>query len=375
MAATSRSESIPWYVWCAVLSVTSAMVGAHWDISWHRSIGRDNFWTPAHIAIYLCGVLGGLSCGYLIFSRTFRWVEDPAVVNVWGFRAPLGAFIAAWGGVAMLTSAPFDDWWHNAYGLDVKIVSPPHVLLIGGAGMVMLGALMLILGHMNRAEGSLRRWLNYCYLYVGAMLVVLLMILLMEFTGRPQLHLASTYQKVAVAIPVILAGVARASGIRWAATITAGIYTLFLMACVWILPLFPAEPKLGPVYYPTTFFVPPDFPLLLIAPALALDLLWRKTERWNKWILAAVSGAVFLGVFVAVEWPFADFLMSPGSRNWFFGTHYFGYYTHPQSFLFRNLFRPMEPDFAGRMAIALVFAMASARLGLGWGDSMRRIRR
>ena len=24
----------------------------------------------------------------------------------------------------MLTSAPFDDWWHNAYGLDVKITQP-----------------------------------------------------------------------------------------------------------------------------------------------------------------------------------------------------------------------------------------------------------
>ncbi len=50
-------QSIPWYIWCSALAVTSAMVGVHWDISWHRSIGRDTFWTPAHIAIYLCGVL------------------------------------------------------------------------------------------------------------------------------------------------------------------------------------------------------------------------------------------------------------------------------------------------------------------------------
>ena len=47
-----------------------------------------------------------------------------ASVKVLGLRAPLGVFLAAWGGVAMLTSAPFDNWWHNAYGLDVKIVSP-----------------------------------------------------------------------------------------------------------------------------------------------------------------------------------------------------------------------------------------------------------
>ena len=55
-----------------------------------------------------------------------------ASVKMWGFRGPLGAFITAWGGIAMLVSAPFDDWWHNAYGLDVKILSPPHTVLAAG---------------------------------------------------------------------------------------------------------------------------------------------------------------------------------------------------------------------------------------------------
>ncbi|HTB18763.1 MAG TPA: hypothetical protein VK708_11630, partial [Bryobacteraceae bacterium] len=119
----TRSTTVPWYIWCSVLAVTSAMAGAHWDISWHRSIGRDNFWTPAHIAIYMCGVLAGLSCAYLILATTFgRNDLKDASVKMWGFRGPLGAFLSAWGGLAMLTSAPFDDWWHNAYGLDVKIV-------------------------------------------------------------------------------------------------------------------------------------------------------------------------------------------------------------------------------------------------------------
>src|SRR5713101_2504319 len=97
-------RATPWYVWCAVLSVTSAMIGGHWDISWHRSIGRDTFWTPAHIAIYMCGVLCGISSAYLILSRTFQPShEDGPVVRMWGFRGPLGAFLSAWGGVAMLT--------------------------------------------------------------------------------------------------------------------------------------------------------------------------------------------------------------------------------------------------------------------------------
>ncbi|MBV9742925.1 MAG: hypothetical protein JO099_04125, partial [Acidobacteriia bacterium] len=62
---------MPWYVWCSVAAVTSAMIGAHWDISWHRSIGRDTFWTPAHLAIHLCGILAGIGSGALILSTTF----------------------------------------------------------------------------------------------------------------------------------------------------------------------------------------------------------------------------------------------------------------------------------------------------------------
>ena len=97
----------------------------------------------------------------------------------------------------------------------------------------------------------------------------------------------------------MLAGVARASGRRWAATIVIGIYSLFLIGCVWILPLFPAEPKLGPVYQQVTHFVPPEFPLLLIVPALALDWLWARTANWNPWQQAVVSAPVFVGLL----WP------------------------------------------------------------------------
>jgi len=31
-----RDGSIPWYIWLSVAGVTSATIGVHWDISWHR---------------------------------------------------------------------------------------------------------------------------------------------------------------------------------------------------------------------------------------------------------------------------------------------------------------------------------------------------
>src|SRR4026209_2164752 len=87
--------AIPWYLWCAALAVTSAYVGGYWDISWHRSIGRDVFWSAPHLAIYACGVLAGISSAYLIFTTTFGRMTPlrDASVRIWGLSGPLGAFL------------------------------------------------------------------------------------------------------------------------------------------------------------------------------------------------------------------------------------------------------------------------------------------
>jgi hypothetical protein len=355
------------------------MVGIHWDISWHRSIGRDTFWTPAHIMIHLCGVLAGISCGYLILSTTLngRSALRDCAVHIWGFRGPLGAFLAAWGGIAMITSAPFDNWWHDAYGLDVKIISPPHMLLAAGILAVHLGALILILGNMNRSDGALRAHLQTLFLYIGGMILVCLTVLQMEITTRSSMHTAHFYRLVAIVAPLVLAGIARAGDFKWAAAAVTGVYTTFVLLMSWILPLFAAEPKLGPVYTNVTQFIPPEFPLLLLAPAFVLDLLWQRTASWGVWKQSLVSGAVFLAVFAAVQWPFADFLMSPAARNWVFGSGYLGYYVRPASLYARHLYYPPEQGaaFWTEAAIALAVAIGATRLGLAWGDWMRRIRR
>ena len=373
-------QNVPWYVWCSVAAVTFAMVGVHWDISWHRSIGRDTFWTPAHIAIHMCGVLAGISCGYLVISTTFnpRSLLRDCSVWIWGFRGPLGAFIAAWGGIAMITSAPFDNWWHDAYGLDVKILSPPHMVLALGIFAVHAGALILILGQMNRASGALHERLQKIFLYVGGMTLVLLTVLQMEITSRVLMHTAHFYYLVALVAPPVLAGVARASRFKWAATTVAGVYCGFVFLMGRILTLFPAEPKLGPVYHQVTQFTPPEFPLLLIVPALALDLVWRRTAGWGTARQALVSGAVFLGVFAAVQWPFASFLMSPAARNTVFNGDNFVYWMSPTGVDWNHHWVPASPGempLAGQLAMAFVLGTVSSYLGLWFGTWMTKVRR
>jgi hypothetical protein len=366
--AAERADSIPWPIWACVAAVTSVTIGGHWDIAWHRAIGRDEFFTPPHLAIYFCGVLAGLACAWLILRTSFFGGDRTGTVSIWGLRAPLGAFIIAWGGTMMLTSAPFDDWWHNAYGLDTKILSPPHMLLVAGIIAVKSGTLLLIMGAMNRSSS---RALNWLFLYVGGMMLVTLMVSVMELSNRVVQHTAMFYRAVSIVAPATLVALGTASRIRWGASLAAGLYMGFLMLMIWILPLVPAEPKLGPVYFPVTHLVPPYFPVLLIAPALAMD--WYRQRGGSS---ALVLGLLFAGVLLAVEWPFADFLMSEYARNWFFGSHYLGYYAHPKSYQRLNEYAVMEKtsaEFAWKLAQAFLAATVMAWLGLRWGRWMRSV--
>ena len=376
------TPSIPWYIWAGALAVTSASIGGAWDVSWHRSIGRDTFWTPAHLAIQACAVLAGIVGVWLVAQCTLN--RDPemraASVSILGLRAPLGVFLAAWGGVAMLTSAPFDNWWHNAYGLDVKIVSPPHALLILGIRAISFGMLFLILARMNRADASgdasFSR-LQKLFLYMGGLAIGGQMFFVQEYTWDVMLHQATAYIAMGIAVPVLLAAFSQASRFRWAATTTAGVYMAMLILEILILPLFPAQPKLGPVFNPVTHLVPGKFPILIIIPALALDLFWQRTKHWNPWKVAIVSGVLFIAVLFAVEWPFANFLMSKASANRFFGTIYFDYNSRPAGFdRMRLFYHPASgwPLYKGLM-FASLYAMISTWIGLAFGRWMRGLQR
>jgi hypothetical protein len=149
------------------------------------------------------------------------------------------------------------------------------------------------------------------------------------------------------------------------------------MAAEWLLPLIPAQPKLGPVYHQVTHLVPLSFPLLLIVPAFVSDLLLQRL-RQRSLIKALWVGPAFVLSYLAVQWPFANFLMSPLSRNWIFGTAYFSY-KDPAGFLYdpyQFVFAEKSPGaFWLTMAFALVMSVLTCWFGLSWGEGMRRTRR
>jgi hypothetical protein len=380
-AAGDQSRApVPWYIWCGLLGPTSIVFGLYWDISWHMSIGRDTFWTPAHMAIQLGGILVALTSVYLIFSTTFG--NNPAAkaasIQVWGFRGPLGAFLACWGGVVMVTSAPFDNWWHNSFGLDVAIVSPPHMVLGVGILAVAIGALLLLVSWMNRAEGDAQTRLRRMYFLLGGVILSLHWVLLTEYVAGDQMHSPTFYRALSLAVPIILIALSRAGGYRWGATIVAAIYTAWVLGQLWLLPLFPATPKLGPVFTNITHMVPLEFPTLIIVPAIALDFLLNRYASKNKWALAAMLGTAYLAVLMLVHWPLGDFLISPATRNWVFGQNYFPYMESPSEYHFNWEFVDLAPTtakFLYGIGIALATSIVGSRIGLAAGDALRGLRR
>ena len=384
--AITRSAAIAWPLHAVLFSSACILVGLIWDISWHSTIGRDTFWSPPHLLEQLGAIVSGLSCGWLVLRTTFAGTPEQrgASVKFWGFRGPFGAWVTIWGTFVMITSAPFDNWWHNAYGLDVRIISPPHVVLGLGMLAIALGAMLMVLAAQNRAtEPAEVQRLGWAYALASGLIVGLVGTFVTEYSSRPNdMHNVLFYTVAGGVFPLFLVAFARSGRLRFPATTTAGLYMAIILAMMWMLQLFPAQPKLAPIYNAVTHMVPPEFPLLLIVPAFGMDLLLQRAGRRHDWLVAVALGASFVVLLAALQWFFGEFLLSPAARNFVFAADQWAYMVRPGDW--RYEFWEVPTDAAGNLSLPLLakglgfaalLAAASARIGLWWGNGMSRVMR
>src|SRR5215207_1908626 len=112
------------------------VIGFYWDVAWHVDNGRDDqLFTPSHVMI-LVG-LGGLiyAAGIAVL---FASIETALR---WGFlHVPWAAVLLVALGLGGVTAFGFDALWHEAYGVDVTLWSPPHIQLVvsGSLGTIAL---------------------------------------------------------------------------------------------------------------------------------------------------------------------------------------------------------------------------------------------
>jgi len=371
-----------WHAYTLVFAAACVMIGVYWDISWHMSIGRDTFWTPAHLLIQAGGLIAGISSGYVALKTTFAGTpaERDASVHFWGFRAPLGAWLAIWGCGAMLTSAPFDNWWHNAYGLDVRIISPPHAVLAIGIFAIVVGALLTTLAQQNRADERSERMLAWVLALTGGMLIMNFALFLTEYGEARMMHSAVFYQVTAATFPIAIAAMGRAIKLRWAATSAAACFTMMMLVLMWFISLFPATPKLGPIYQHITHMVTLSFPVLVIVPAFFFDVvLHRLNGKLGTLALACILGVTFVVTFAAAQWPFASFLVeNPLSRGRLFNANNYVYWMAPRYEALQHRFDAPEPGSwpaAVQVLVTIGIATLASAVGLARGRWMTRVRR
>ncbi len=138
----------PWVALPTVLTTASllcALFGMLWDISLHIDVGRDPgpLANPAHYFI-LFGLFGVFAGGIFACAMPLGETPGPAAVRfIRGWDVPVGGLLLTGAGFYALLGFPLDDVWHRLFGQDVTLWGPTHLMLITGAGLSIIGLLIL----------------------------------------------------------------------------------------------------------------------------------------------------------------------------------------------------------------------------------------
>ncbi|QIN79697.1 hypothetical protein GBA65_15475 [Rubrobacter marinus] len=262
-----------------VVAVFVALAGVYWDVSWHVTIGRETFWVPPHRLIY-SGTAVFFVATVCALSLTRRRAG-----SLWATgRAGAGFAVAALGSMIQVSAAPLDDLWHEMYGLDVTVWSPPHLMGAAGALVGIYGLATALGTGLHRDEGSFG-WagVNVLLLFAAALSLSLFVLGPLDF--RLDRRDALFYPLLAgplAAIPIVAA--ARYVGRFGAATAVALVYVGFRVVALGIFVGMGAFENPGPPVF-----------VLLAALTVDLALLGRKDGRGVLGAAVLFGPALVLG--------------------------------------------------------------------------------
>ena len=185
------------------------------DTAWHRTVGRDTFWSLPHLFIYGGGALVALAvsaAGVLMSRGRLADVGGP-IVRVGVVRLPFGFAIAALGVITVIAAAPVDVWYHATFGKDVLIWSPPHMQAIVGAVVAATGVMFAVAAQRGRGAFA-RRWLwTLAILLNGAYIIHVAHYTLAHYTMTAWTRTADFYPLLAaIMFPAILVALAQLAG-------------------------------------------------------------------------------------------------------------------------------------------------------------------
>lgn len=145
--ALERFTGVPG--WAAATALVSAFglllagIGFYSDVAYHIAFGRDeDVFTAPHMQILIGLVLilvAGLVC---VTAATLR--RAPTRVQLGRLRVPWSSIPLLVIGTGAVIGFPMDEFWHQMYGVDVTMWSPPHLMMIFGAAFTGMATWLVI---------------------------------------------------------------------------------------------------------------------------------------------------------------------------------------------------------------------------------------
>jgi len=122
------------------IGVSLQIGGANWDIIWHGIINVESFFTPPHSVLYF-----GVGLSLVSTIAGIIWSLRHKIDSVGPFatyrKIPTPLKLIVFGCSIEVISGLFDNWWHANFGFD-GLLSPPHLMLISGMTLSIIGALI-----------------------------------------------------------------------------------------------------------------------------------------------------------------------------------------------------------------------------------------
>jgi hypothetical protein len=266
-----------------------AVIGFLWDVSWHIDYGRDEFlFTPAHSMIVIGLLLLVVAAGTSVVLATVNRAQVGFEVK--GIRIPYSALALGVLGAGALCGFPLDELWHGAYGVDVTMWGPTHLLMIGGASFCPIALWLMLTEAGPEANRSTFARVRQT-LFAGAVLLGLSTFQGEFDFGVPQFQQLYHPVLVSLAAGIGLVAARQALG-RWGAVKAVAMFVVSRLALALLIGQ-------------ALNHVIPRFPLYL-GGALLVEAVWHLGRNLRPLTRAVIAGSLVGTVGLATEWAWTN---------------------------------------------------------------------
>jgi hypothetical protein len=242
------------------------------------------------------------------------------------FHAPLGFFLAGFGALTMALAAPFDNYWHQLYGVDVTLWSPFHMMGLIGAGIAYLGSAYALASELvrSRRDGTAGRRLTifgWPGITLGTLFALTAILRLVRVMMEPSIETFPTWQlgpaevltsPIGLTLAVVLTSMAavvvtRQAGAATLMTVMAALFTATVTLLAPVAVGIVADAS-GYTYrlpgHPSINWIQVLLPFAYVIPAVAIDLAYlAELRRWRRLrasLVAGVAGSLPMTVIATI---------------------------------------------------------------------------